>query len=144
MKQTIPFISLSLLLFLMPHIPSAAHALDRNTYVIGVVPQMPPVAMHRNWTPFVDRLSSDTGLSFTLKVYEKMSDFESDFNAGGPDFIFASPVQIVMARKAQGYAPLVRSSKRISGILFVHKDSPFRTVRDLAGREVAFVGTKNL
>jgi phosphonate transport system substrate-binding protein len=124
--------------------PAAVFAAEPGTYVIGVVPQHPPVAMHTNWAPFTDRLSADTGLAFTLKVYEKMIDFEADFKAGGPDFIFASPVQIVMARAAQGYTPLVRSSKRVAGILFVRKDSAIRSVRDLVGREIAFVGTKNL
>lgn len=124
--------------------PPEVFAAEPRTYVIGVVPQLPPVAMHTNWAPFMDRLSADTGLAFSLKVYEKMLDFEADFKAGVPDFIFASPVQIVMARAAQGYTPLVRSSKRVAGILFVRKDSDVRSVRDLAGREIAFVGTKNL
>jgi phosphonate transport system substrate-binding protein len=134
---------LAALLFVVALAP-AAWAAEPRPFILGVVPQLPPVAMHENWTPFVEHLSRDTGLTFKLKVYDKMSAFEADYKAGRPDFIFASPAQIVIARRSQGYVPLVRSSKRIAGILFVRKDSAIRTAQDLEGREVAFVGTKNL
>jgi ABC-type nitrate/sulfonate/bicarbonate transport system substrate-binding protein len=38
----------------------------------------------------------------------------------------------------------VRGSTQLSGVIFVRRDSPIRTVRDLEGKEVAFVGAKNL
>lgn len=121
-----------------------AMAQDSKPYVLSVVPQMPPVEMYARWSPFVERLARETGFRFRLKVYEKMSDFEKDIRNGAPDFIFPNPVQMVMARQSQGYVPLVRSSRRIAGVLFVRGDSAIKTVRDLAGKDVAFVGTKNL
>lgn len=115
-----------------------------DAFTIAVVPQMPPVAMHTNWSPLVARLAKETGLNLKLKVYEKMKDFEQDLQDGKPDFIFSSPTQIVLARQSQGYIPLIRSSKKIKGVLFVRKDSSITRVKDLEGKNIAFVGAKHL
>jgi phosphonate transport system substrate-binding protein len=116
----------------------------QNTYQIAVVPSVPPEITYANWKPFIELLSRETKLQFNLKVYDKMTDFEADVASGSPDLIFASPTQMIMARKKQGYIPLVRSSKQVAGVLFVRKDSPVRSVNDLNGKEIAFVGAKNL
>jgi phosphonate transport system substrate-binding protein len=58
--------------------------------------------------------------------------------AGAPDFAYMNPYHQVMARKAQGYIPLVRDSKPLTGILVVRKDDPIKSVRELDGKEVAF------
>jgi phosphonate transport system substrate-binding protein len=115
-----------------------------GSYVLGVVPSAPPVTMHANWMPIVERLAQATGLSLTLKVYEKMPDFEADLERGGPDFAFSNPMQIVLFHAAQGYVPLVRSSQPLVGVLFVPVDSPIRTVEELEGKQIAFVGAKSV
>lgn len=129
-----------LTLFLQP-----AWAGPGAEYTIGVVPSFPPVATHTRWTPFVERLSQETGLAFRLKVYEQMADFERDIvSPKAPDFIFANALQVVVAHKTQGYLPLVRGKGQVRGMVFVRRDSPARTVDDLAGKRIAFVGAKNL
>ncbi|OGW45699.1 MAG: hypothetical protein A2078_13185 [Nitrospirae bacterium GWC2_57_9] len=116
----------------------------KEAYVIGVVPQQPPVTMYTNWMPFIERLMKETGEDIKLKVYETMSDFESDYNRGVPDLIFANPTQTVIAHRSQGYVPLVRSSKRIAGIVFVRNDSNIKSLTDLENKDVAFVGSRNV
>jgi phosphonate transport system substrate-binding protein len=115
-----------------------------RVYTIAVIPSSPPVALHRQWTPFVEFLSRETGLEFRLKLYERMAEFERDIWSGTPDFIFSSPIQTVVARQENGYVPLVRGGKEIAVGLFVRKDSPFRSINDLAGKTISFVGNKNL
>lgn len=114
-------------------------------YSLGVVPSAPPVVTHTLWAPFVERLARDTGLDFQLKVYEKMADFERDLvSPEAPDFIFANSLQIVVAHQAEGYIPLVRGGGLVWAEVFVRRDSPVRTAGDLAGKRIAFVGSKNL
>jgi phosphonate transport system substrate-binding protein len=126
--------------FLLP--PAAAQP---TRYTLGVVPSFPPVKTYARWTPFVEMLAQKTGLNFKLKVYEQMVDFERDIvSAEAPDFIFANALQITVAHQAQGYLPLVRASKVVWGVIFVRQDSPVRTLADLEGLRVAFVGAKNL
>jgi phosphonate transport system substrate-binding protein len=113
-------------------------------YTLAVIPSTPPVATHTLWTPFIERLSRDTGLDLRLKIYETMSDFEKDISRGGPDFLFSSPLQVVVAHEAQGYVPLVRGSALVAVEVFVRAQSPILTVDDLAGKTIAFVGGKSL
>jgi len=114
------------------------------SYTFGVIPAGPPVAVHKAWTPFVERVQRESGVALSLKVYERMTDFDADINQGAVDFLFANPVQFTFARAAQGYVPLVRSGRPIVGVLFVREDSPVRGARDLAGKEIAFVGSVNV
>ncbi len=140
--RVIGMLCLTAAVLMLGTIPSSAD--QKDPYVLAVIPSGPPVATHALWTPFVERLSRDTGIPLRLKVYEKMSDFENDILRGVPDFIFASPFQAVIAHEKQGYIPLVHSSKLVSAELFVRSDSPIRTVNDLSGKTIAFVGNKNL
>lgn len=122
-----------------------AHAKDAPApYILAVIPQLPPITMHTNWTPFVQRLKKETGLEFTLKVYDSMDRFEDDLIRGVPDFLYTNPTQMVLAKHSQGYIPLVRNSKPLAGYLFVRKDSPIKRIDDLQGKTIAFVGAKNL
>lgn len=113
-------------------------------FTLAVVPQQPAVTMYTNWIPLVEVLSRETGLPLKLKVFERMDDFEAAFLTGRPDFLYASPTQIVLARRAQGYIPLARGGRQIRATLFVRKDSSFREAEDLQGRLIGFVGNRNL
>jgi phosphonate transport system substrate-binding protein len=118
--------------------------LQKRTYTIAVIPSAPPVVTHTQWTPFVERLTEGAGIQLRLKVYETMAAFERDIWSGDPDFIFASPIQTVVAHTRSGYEPLVRGGNPVSVRLFVRRDSPVRTLADLSGKTIAFVGNKNL
>lgn len=113
-------------------------------YVLAVLPQKPPSVMHTAWAPLVERLEREASATIRLKVYEEMAEFESDVRNGVPDFLYTNPTQTVMARQTQGYIPLVRGGKSIRGAMFVRADSPIKSLPELEGKTVAFVGAKNL
>jgi phosphonate transport system substrate-binding protein len=121
-----------------------ASARQGDVYTLAVIPSAPPITMHKQWMPFVERLARETGLDIRLRLYEKMAEFERDIWGGTPDFIFSSPIQLMVAHKSSGYVPLVRGSRRIAVGLFVRKDSPIRSIDDLAGKKISFVGNKNI
>lgn len=131
-----------LLCLLHPHNMEGAE--EKAEYRIAVFPQQPPVVMHASWTPLVEQLEKKSGVGLRLKLYENMADFEADIGKGNADFIFSTPSQLVAARRMQGYMPLVRGSRKISGVLFVRRDSPIQTIGDLQGEEIAFVGSWNV
>lgn len=111
----------------------------RLQYTLAIVPQLPPVETHRHWLPFVERLEKMAGIAIRIKVYQSMRQFDNDFLKGVPDFVYLNPYHEVMAKRAQGYIPLVRdSSKPLVGILVVRTDSPYRSVKDLDRKELAF------
>jgi phosphonate transport system substrate-binding protein len=96
------------------------------------------------WTPVIERLSKDTGIAFRLKFFDQMAEFEREIWSGTPDFIYASPIQTVVARQGARYIPLVRDSKLADIKLYVRQDSPIRSVDDLDKKQISFVGNKNI
>lgn len=119
-------------------------AAEPASYTLAILPSAPPVTMNALWTPFVERLSKMTGLTFRLKHYERTAEFERDIWSGTPDFMFSSPIQVVVAHISSGYVPLVHANKPVAVGLFVRSDSDIRSVADLAGRKISFVGNKNV
>jgi phosphonate transport system substrate-binding protein len=133
---------LPVLLVLANLLPATAQ--QGTSYTIAVIPSAPPVATNTLWTPLVERLSRETGHAFRLKVFDTMAKFEQEIWGGSPDFIFASPIQTVVAHERHRYIPLVRGANPIAIRLFVRNDSSVKTVGDLSGKRIAFVGNKNL
>jgi phosphonate transport system substrate-binding protein len=119
-------------------------AMAAETYTFALLPGAPPVALSKRWTPVIDRLSKESGIEFRLKFFERMADFEREIWNGTADFIYASPIQTVVAHQAAGYIPLVRSSTLADITLYVRQDSPVRNVGDLTGKTISFVGNKNI
>ena len=123
-------------LSLAAHAQPATNATHPLT--LAVVPQYTSVQIHKDWTPFIERVSRDSGVALTLKIYQSIPKFEADLVKGVPDFAFMNPYHEVMARRAAGYLPLVRDNTPLTGVLLVRRDSPVRTVKDLAGGKLAF------
>ena len=130
---------------LMTFQPLALMAEEGKVYHIGIIPTWPSVVTHKKWSPFTQRLSQTTGFTFRLKVYEKMRDFERDIiSPEAPDFIFANALQTIVAHEIQGFVPLVRGGPAVKALIFVRQDSLIKTVDDLVGKRIAFVGEKNV
>ncbi len=116
----------------------------KESYTLAVVPQFPPVEIHKRWTPFAEMLSKELNVSIQLRVYKDFKEFENDIRKGVPDFIYMNPYQAVVAKKTHGYIPLARDKKLIKAVVFVHKDSPIQTLQDLNGKEIAFVAPSTI
>ena len=134
-RSLVIFISLLLSLFII----ASLHAeKDRPVYILAVSPFSPPVTIHRDWAPFVERLSNEIGADIQLNVYSTFTELEDSIKKGIPDFAFLNPYHAVVAKKTQGYIPLVRSEEPLIGILVVPKDSPINSIEDIKGEEIAF------
>lgn len=107
-------------------------------YTVSIVPQFQAVEISRVWAPVLERVGREAGVTLQLKVAKDIPSFEDDFQAGKPDFAYLNPYHQVMARKAQGYVPLVRDAKLLTGILVVRQDDPIQSVHALQGKTVAF------
>lgn len=107
-------------------------------YTFAVVPQFSALEIHKDWAPLLARLSKDTGFTLELKIASSIPLFEASFLKGESDFVYMNPYHAVMAKKAQGYVPLLRNSKPLTGDLLVRKDSPIKTLKDLNGQKIAF------
>lgn len=118
--------------------PLAQTAPPPAALTVSVVPQFPATRIHAEWQPILDRLTATTGLRFSLVFEETIPAFEKAFLEGKHDLVFMNPYHAVMARRAQGYEPLLRDQTPLTGILVVRKDSGIRSLADLAGQQIAY------
>ena len=128
-----------LLPFLLLFAATVAVAQEKKVYILAVVPQFTPSEVHRNWSPIIEKLSRATGRQLEIKIYPSIQKFETAFLNGEIDLVFMNPYHAVMAKRAQGYIPLVRDdANRLIGILLVQRDSPLKSIKELNGKELAF------
>jgi phosphonate transport system substrate-binding protein len=111
---------------------------EERAYICAVVPQFPSSYIYENWDPVLKALEEETGLKFVLKTFKNIPEFEKSFLKGEPDFAFMNPYHAVMAKRAQGYIPLIRDKNPLTGILVVKKDAPYKSVEDLDGKKIGF------
>jgi phosphonate transport system substrate-binding protein len=115
-----------------------SEASRQQNYTLAIVPYQTPQSIYKDWSPLTARLSTRLDAKIELLIYRSIPSFEAELLKGIPDFAFMNPYHQVMARKRQGYLPLVRSENKLTGILVVRRDSPVRTVQELEGRRMAF------
>lgn len=115
-----------------------SYAQSPTKYSFWVVPQFSAIELSKDWGPLLQRLSKDTGAELELKLATTIPRFEQEFLKGVPDFAYMNPYHAVMAKSSQGYVPLVRDAKPLSGILLTRKDGPYQNLKSLQGKAIAF------
>ncbi len=109
-----------------------------TVYSLAVVPQFTTIDIGLRWTPLLERIKKETGITLQIRSTQDIPAFEAEFMTGIPDFVYLNPYHMVMAKKAQGYQPLIRSNRALSGILVVRKDTNIHQLSDLKGATLAF------
>jgi len=118
---------------------SNVQAQTRKTYLLAVIPQVPPVEIHKRWGPFVELLSKELGCDIKLITYATIPQFEVDLLAGAPDFSFMNPYQAVMAKRKQGYRPLVKDKADVYGYIVANsRSNRINSIKDIQNQEIGF------
>lgn len=108
-------------------------------HTLAIVPQSSPASTFRQWAPFAKILGGLIGEPLQIRVYRTFDEFETDLVNGRVDFAYMNPYHLLVARKEQGYVPLLRDgSRRLSGVLVVRRDSPAKSPQDLNGLDIGF------
>ena len=119
-----------------------AHSAEKNsTLRLLVVPQFPATEIHATWSKLLDGLKKDGLPEIELVFAKDITEFESQFKAGQAELIYCNPYHMVMAKKAQGYTPLIRDSKPLTGILVAETGSStdeVQSLNDLNGKTLLF------
>jgi len=127
---------LALLLLLLVFL--APKAWPETVFTLAIVPQFTAVDIGQRWAPLVEHIKRETGVTLQLRSTASIPAFEEEFMAGLPDFVFLNPYHMVMAAKARGYRPFLRSSQPLEGILVVKNSGPVQRLNDLNGGTLAF------
>lgn len=118
---------------------TASRAVAGDSYTLAVVPQYSPLTVHRNWQPLIEALADETGIKLKLRVYNSFNRFIGALERGDADFAYMAPYHLVSVRQTQQYVPLLRDGTRdLIGIVVVRKDSSYKTIQDLDGKQIDF------
>lgn len=117
---------------------STVSANSDATYNVMVVPQFTETKTHANWGPLLEQVSKDTGIEFRLTFASDIPGFEQQFEQGKPDIIYCNPYHAVMAKKAQGYIPVLRDEQNLKGLLIAEEGGSIRSLQDLKGKTILF------
>jgi len=131
---------LMIFLLLIMGLPAlAADEASGRKYSFAVVPQFPARIIQRDWVPLLEEINKLSGVACEISHYSSIPQFEQGLEKGEPDFAYMNPYHQVLARRWQGYVPLVRDgSHQLRGILVVRQDSPFTKIADLNNQVIAF------
>jgi len=127
---------LFLLLMLSMFLSSAVYAKE---YVFGIVPQQSSKKLAKLWTPVLQKLSTDAGVTLKFATAKDIPTFEKRMADGVYDFAYMNPYHFTVFNESPGYIALAhQSDKRIKGILVVKKNSPMSELSDLDSATLAF------
>lgn len=108
-------------------------------FSFGIVPQRTATQLAESWTPLLNHLGAETGYRFDFKTARDIHTFTQRLAAGAYDLVYMSPYHYVVAQKQQQYRVFAREKDReLTGIIVVRTDSPYRSLRDLRGKTLAF------
>ncbi len=116
--------------------PVRANEPDR-VLSFGVLNQQSPARTAQRWNPILKYLSEATGLRFQLRMGPTVQETDAMMGRGEFDLMFTNHN---FAKEYDGvYKVIARwAGKPIYGTIAVPADSPVRTLRELAGKRVAF------
>lgn len=118
-------------------VAAGAYAGESKPLVFGVLNQQSPLKTAQRWNPLLKYLSEATGLQFQLKMGPTVQDTNAMMGRGEFDLAFTNHN---FRREYDGvYKVIARwAGNPIYGVIAVPADSPAKTLKDLAGKSVAF------
>ncbi len=133
MKRIVTFIFILLL------IPAFGYAAE---FKFGLLPQLPEQQMREMYTPLAQYLEKETGLKVTLVIPKDFATYTKQATAGDFDIGYTNPNVYIDIKKAVPQAePLAGLPKKLTGVFIVAEDSPIKSIKELKGKKVSFVGT---
>lgn len=129
-----------LLLTGLPALNGLLHAADsRRNFNFGVVPQQSASELAKAWIPLFNLLAERAGFGLRFATAPDIPAFEKRLAAGEYDFAYMNPYHYTVFSQKPGYRAFAREQgRRLRGMVVVRKDSPLRSLADLAGRDIAF------
>ena len=107
--------------------------------VFAVLPFENTIVMAKIFFPLTKYLEKRCNIKMRFVTAPTWDSFMERLVSGQYDIVYANPYHYIKAHKAFGYMPLVKvTGAPFTGILLVRKDSNIKTIKDLAGKTIAF------
>jgi phosphonate transport system substrate-binding protein len=121
----------------------AQKAKERTSVIIGLQPN----EKSSDHQLFAKDLGSRVGLDIKIVISKDYDDLVQKFRAGDIDFAFFSPLNFLEAEKTADAKVLLKkvygTSEFYYSAIIIRKDSKIKSVKDLAGKKIAYVDKKS-
>jgi phosphonate transport system substrate-binding protein len=126
----------ALALTLGPLRPAEADAPSRG-YRFGVFPYLPVLTIDQVFGPMAASFAEDLKRPVYLKTKSTFEKFADELSRQTYDIVLVHPSHYVEAADRYGYRPLVRVEKKLTAVIMIDAEQPWRGWHDLAGRVLA-------
>lgn len=118
---------------LLPGFARAAAPLE-----FGLPPYISTRTLMSLFKPLANHIEQRLRQPVMLVTAPSVMQFDERLQDSQYDLAIASPHTVRRAQRDQLYEPLLRFTVDLYGVLLVRADSPYQTLRDLAGQSIAF------
>jgi phosphonate transport system substrate-binding protein len=126
----------ALALTLGPLRPAEAGA-PSNGYRFGIFPYLPVLTIDQIFGPMAASFAQDLKRPVYLKTKSTFEKFADELARQTYDIVLVHPFHYVEAADLYGYRPLVRVDKKLTAVIMIDPEQPWRGWHDLAGRVLA-------
>lgn len=128
----------AILLLLLLAVATPGQA-EQPTLSFGIVPQTSATRLAVQWIPLLQAVGERAGVSLHFETAPNIDSFERRLAAGAYDVAYMNPYHYTVFSQRPGYRALVNArDRKIRGIIVVAKESPIRSIDELAGEPLAF------
>lgn len=122
-------------------LPARSRAQD--PLVLGIHPYLSSTELHKRFTPLAEYLGKELGRPVEIRVDSSYDSHVESVGTGRVDFAFMGPAAYVKLIDKYGKIPHLAAfettaGRTFTGIIFVKKGSPIKTLAQLKGKNFAF------
>lgn len=104
-----------------------------------------PADVYRRWEPFIDRLSKKTGHKIKMSIRQKLPRIVTMLNRDEIDFAYINSLIFYDFYKKKKVVPVaqmqnIKGNWYSNSIIFVRADSKIKSLKQLKGKKVSFLG----
>lgn len=126
-------------LILLWLLPLNALSQPRTFLTFGIAPQQAATELAKRWTPILQYLTEQTGITLQFKTAKDLSTFQQEMKSGGFDIAFIDAYHYFSFNKSTGYQAFgIEKNAKFLTLVVTRKDSPITRLEDLARKPVAF------
>jgi phosphate/phosphite/phosphonate ABC transporter binding protein len=119
----------------------------REHHFMGVPPFFSPEELHSQFTPLLQYLSSQTGVTLELKIAKDYDELVTWLREGSVSFAHLSPYPFIRAAERGNIVLLAgivnEGAESVRSIIVTHAKSGITNLKELQGRSFAFVDTRS-
>lgn len=124
----------------------AAAKSKEKSLTIGIFPRRNPSTTVKLFTPLANYLKEKLGREVHIRTAKNFKEFWQHLKKGDYDVVHFNQYHYVKSHKELGYKVILQNeefgSSKLSGAIYVRKDSNINSVADLKGKTIGFGGGK--